>query len=103
MNEIAEYIKYSPSERLVRGAKKGLADATEWVKGAVLGAPTSAQKSMEMGRELASELKDIAREHGPDLMKKGMASAQARVSQVPLGAQIISLFEKKADRQRKAS
>jgi hypothetical protein len=103
VNEIAEHIKYSTAERLARSAKSSLFGAAEWARGAVLGAPTSAQKTMDMGREFASELSDIAREHGPDMVKKGMASAQAQVAKVPLGAQIISLFEKKADRTKKAS
>ena len=103
INEVAEHMKYGAPERLARSAKSTLLGAAEWARGAVLGAPTSAQKTMEMGRELASELSEIAREHGPDLMKKGMASAQEQVSKVPLGAQIISLFEKKADRTKKAS
>jgi predicted nucleotide-binding protein (sugar kinase/HSP70/actin superfamily) len=96
VNEVADQINYSSGERLARAAKSGLSGAVEWTKGAIIGAPTSAQKTMNLGRELAEELGDIAKDHGPSLMKKGMDSAQAKVAQVPLGAQIISLFEKKA-------
>ncbi len=107
LNEVAEYINYTTAERVSRKATQSLSAAAEWAKGAILGAPTSAQKTMQLGRELALELGDIAKDHGPDLMKKGMQSASARVAQVPLGAQIISLFEKKgdkkADRAKKAS
>src|SRR5690606_37675616 len=94
INEIAEHIKYTPAQRLFRSTKSGMGRATEWTKGAVLGAPTSAQKTISLGREFAVELADIARDHGPALMKKGMEQAKAKVAQMPLASQVSSLFQK---------
>lgn len=94
VNEVAEYINYSAAQRLGRSAQRGFATAKEWTLGAILGAPTNAQKTMELGREFAVELAEIAKDHGPSLMKKGMEEARARVMKLPLAAQVQSLFEK---------
>src|SRR5690606_36044226 len=76
VNEIAGYINHTPAERLVRSAKDTFIGAAEWTKSAILGAPDSAQKTMELGREFAVELAEIARDHGPTLMKKGVEQAK---------------------------
>jgi len=94
INEVAEHINFNAGERLLRKTKSTLTSSAEWAKSAVLGAPTNAQKTVEMSREFAVELADIARDHGPTLMKKGMDQAMARVSKLPLASQVTSLFEK---------
>ncbi|HXS19168.1 MAG TPA: hypothetical protein VN764_18345, partial [Polyangiaceae bacterium] len=72
----------------------GLAAAKEWTRGAIMGAPTNAQKTMELGKEFAVELAEIMKDHGPSLVKKGMDEARARVMKLPLASQVQSLFEK---------
>ena len=94
INEVADYINLTAGERFARSLKAGLVGASEWTKGAILGAPTNAQKSLELGREFAVELAEITREHGPTLMKKSVEQAKAKVSKLPLGSQLQSLFEK---------
>src|SRR5690606_7729961 len=94
INEVADHINLSAGERFARSLKAGLVGASEWTKGAILGAPTSAQKTLELGREFAEELADITREHGPTLVKKSVEQAKAKVSKLPLGSQIQSLFAK---------
>lgn len=90
--EAAEYINFTTTERLARSAKRNFAAAKEWTMGAIVGAPTNAQKTIEMGKEFAVELAEIAKDHGPALVKKGMDQAKARVMKLPL--QVQSLFEK---------
>ena len=92
VNEVSEYINYSASERFTRSAKQNFIGASAWTKSAVLGAPTNAQKTIVMGREFASELADIARDHGPSLVKKGVEQAKAKVANLPLANQVSSLF-----------
>lgn len=94
INEVAAHINFTAGERFARSTKAGLVGASEWIRGAVLGAPTNAQKSIELGREFAEELADITKEHGPTLVKKGVEQAKAQVRKLPLGSQIQSLFEK---------
>ncbi len=94
INEVAQYINHTPAERLLKNVKTGFAGALDWTQSAVLGAPTSAQKTIEMGRELASELRDITRDHGPTLVKKGVEQARAKVASIPFASQVTSLFER---------
>jgi predicted nucleotide-binding protein (sugar kinase/HSP70/actin superfamily) len=92
INEVAEHINYNAKERALRSARKNLSAFAEWAQSAISGAPTNAQKTIVLGRELAEELADIAKDHGPSLMKKGVEQAKARVSKLPLAAQVITLF-----------
>ncbi len=94
VNEVADYINLSATERLTKTAKHTWSAAREWTKGAILGAPTNAQKTMELGREFAVELSDIARDHGPTLVKKGVDQATAKVMKLPLAVQVKGLFSK---------
>jgi hypothetical protein len=96
VNEIGEHINHTTAERFVRGAKKSARNAAEWTKAFVLGAPTNAQRTMELGKEFAEELADIAKDHGPTLMKKGVEQAKTRVAKLPLAAQVTSLFDRGA-------
>lgn len=92
ITEIAEHVNSTPVERVVRRAKTAASGFTEWAKGAILGAPTNAQKTMALGREFAVELSEIAREKGPGLVQKGVEQAKAKV--VALPAQVSSLLKK---------
>lgn len=94
VNEIADHINHTAAERLVRGAKASVHGVAEWTRAFVLGAPTNAQKTIELGKEFAEELADIAKDHGPTLMKKGVEQAKAQVSKLPLAAQVTSLFDR---------
>jgi len=94
INEVADHIQFSTAQRFVRDSKASLLDALDWTRGAVLGAPTSAQKTLELGKELAAELKDITRDHGPTLVKKGVEQAKAKVATIPFASQVTSLFER---------
>lgn len=98
--EVAEYMNYSPLERTVRAAKKNASAASEWLRGAILGAPTSAEHTLKLGREFAVELAEITREHGPDLAKKvaarvaEKASEQAKATLTKLPSQVQQLWSK---------
>ena len=94
VNEVAEHIHFTPAQRWSRGARRGFAAAKEWTLGAVAGAPNNAQKTIELGREFALELSEIAKDHGPALVKKGVDQAKSRVMKLPLAAQVQGLFEK---------
>ena len=83
-------------------AQRGLAGAMTWARSAVLGAPTHAQKTVELGQKFAAELSDIARDHGPTLVKKGVSKARSRVSKLPFPSQVSSLFGGKSQDWDKA-
>lgn len=93
INEVSEHINYSGQQRAVRAARRTVTGALEWAKGAVLGAPTNAQRSLSVGRELAVELADIAKDHGPTLVKMTVEQAKAQASKLPFSAQVASLFD----------
>ena len=103
INEIADYINKSGAERWMHATRQGLSGARDWAKAAFLGAPTNAQKSMELGREFAIELAEIAKDHGPTLVKKGIEQARAQVQKLPLPAPVTSLFAPRATPLEKAS
>ncbi len=94
VNEVAYYINTTPAERFSAQTASVVRGAAEWTKAFVFGAPTKAQKTIELGREFAEELKGIARDHGPTLVKKGVEQARARVEKLPLVSQAKSLFDK---------
>ncbi len=97
INEVADYIKYSRGERARRQATRAVSGLAHWTRATITGAPTNAQKTVELGRQFAVELADIAREHGPDLARKaaqkGMEQARARVTKLPLPSQVQSFFD----------
>jgi len=94
--EVAEYMNYSPVERTVRAAKKNASAASEWLRGAILGAPTSAERTLKLGREFAVELAEITKEHGPELAKKAAqkATEQAKATISKLPGQVQQLWSK---------
>lgn len=94
IQEVAEHIQLSPAERMKKNASEAFSKSVAWSKSAILGAPSSTQKTLEAGRELAKELGEIARDHGPTLVKKSVDQAKAKVSQLPLAAQVTSLFSR---------
>ncbi|HSC88497.1 MAG TPA: 2-hydroxyglutaryl-CoA dehydratase [Polyangiaceae bacterium] len=100
VEEIAPYITQTPLERATTSLRGAAGALVEWAKGAALGAPTNAQKTMALGRELAVELAEIAREKGPGFVEtavqkgveqaqKGVEAARAKVVALP-----SRLFEK---------
>ena len=52
--------------------------------------------TMKLGREFATELADIAREHGPELARraaqKGLDQAKATVTNLPIAKQVQSFL-----------
>jgi len=96
VNEVADYIKLSAAERARQTAVRAWQDASAWVKTTVTGAPTQAEHTMKLGRELATELAEIAREHGPELARraaqKGIDQAKATVTNLPIAKQVQSFF-----------
>lgn len=96
INEVAEHINYSAAERLSRKARRTATNLSTWTRRAITGAPSNAQKTMELGRQFAVELSEIAREHGPEIARKaaqkGMAqarsTARATVTKLPLPSQL---------------
>ena len=103
ITEVADHINHTAVERAVRTAKTAASSLGEWLRGAVLGAPTNAQKSMALGREFATELAEIARDKGPAFVEKaiqkGVEQAKAGVEQAKAGVvdlprQVSTLFKK---------
>ncbi len=80
--EVAQFINTTKAERLFGSVRAGARGALDWARGAVLGAPTSAKKTIELGQQLAVELAEIAKDHGPGLVQKSVESAKARMAEV---------------------
>jgi len=96
INEVAEYIKLSAAERARLRADRAWQGTTEWLRSAITGAPTQAERTMKLGRQFASELAEIARDHGPELARKaaqkGLDQAKATVTNLPITKQVQSLL-----------
>jgi len=96
IHEVAEHIKLSTAERARLNTERTLRAASEWLKSAVTGAPTQAERTMKLGREFAVELAEIAREHGPELARKaaqkGLDQAMATVTKLPMAKQVQSFL-----------
>lgn len=98
---IYEAARYKDTTLLGRNFKR-LADfANELAQTASdlwTGAPTQAEKTLEIGRELAVELRDLLKEKGPELAQKaaarGLREARARVSELPLPRPVQSWLSK---------
>jgi hypothetical protein len=78
--EVADLIHKNAAERALEGAQGAAKRTLEWARGALLGAPTSAKKTLEAGQQLARELAEIAKDHGPALAQKAVQKSveQAR-------------------------
>lgn len=103
--EVAEHIRYSAPERLWRRARQAAKEAVAWSRGAALGAPTAAKETLVAGQQLAAELAEIAKDHGPALLeravKKGMSEARVRIARTPLGrsklAEVLPLRKREVE------
>jgi predicted nucleotide-binding protein (sugar kinase/HSP70/actin superfamily) len=78
--EVADLIHKNAAQRALEGAQGAAKSTLEWARGALLGAPTSAKKTLEAGQQLARELAEIAKDHGPALAQKAVQKSveQAR-------------------------
>jgi predicted nucleotide-binding protein (sugar kinase/HSP70/actin superfamily) len=94
VHEVADHIHHSTSERFVRGLTSSLVSGFAWSKSAIIGAPDSAQKTILAGRELAAELGEIARDHGPTLVKKSVEQAKAKITELPLASKVTNLWSR---------
>jgi predicted nucleotide-binding protein (sugar kinase/HSP70/actin superfamily) len=75
--EVAEYINKNTLQRAYAGAESTAKSVFDWARGAILGAPTSARKTLVAGQELARELAEIAKDHGPALAQKAVQKSVA--------------------------
>jgi predicted nucleotide-binding protein (sugar kinase/HSP70/actin superfamily) len=103
--EVADYITQSAPERLWKRARGAASSVSEWGRGAILGAPTNAKKTIAAGQQLAAELAEIAKDHGPSLVEKavqkGVSEAKSRLMSSKLGrsrlASVLPLQKQKSE------
>jgi hypothetical protein len=75
LNEVAEHLRHSPTERLGRSALASARALRGWLDRSVRGAPATAERTLRLGRELAEELAALARQHGPELARQAAERA----------------------------
>ena len=104
--EVAEYVHTTSAQRLWRTARAAAQGFGAWARGAALGAPTTTKQTLAAGQQLAAELAEIAKDHGPALVekvvRKGVEQARATLDRTKL-AEVLPIKGRPASELRQAS
>lgn len=104
--EVAEYVHTTSAQRLWRTARAAAQGFGAWARGAALGAPTTTKQTLAAGQQLAAELAEIAKDHGPALVekvvRKGVEQARATLDRTKL-AEVLPIKGRTASELRQAS